>query len=420
MRAPLLWILVAAVALRLLFAFGVVRGLQGVRPETEITDGYEQIAVHLFHGQGYRQQVDHPPTVQRPPGYPVFLWAIFRAAGVNYALVQVLQAFLGAVGCWVLYRFGSWVLDRRLGLAAALLYAIYPVAIQYSARLYAENLYFPLFLASAWILCRAVAGASAAKGALAGILFGLGLLTRGTLLAFPPFLLAGLPLISRARTPLRRVLRWMLPAAFCVVLAIAPWAARNYRLTGAVIPVSAWGWAPFYHGIQCSKAMLTWGDLESIDRAADRRRHEIVVERLYGGDRAKAWASAGEYVRHEMVARDLVLEEIRRDPLGFFGRGLAGTVFTWFQTLEPRKRVVSLLVHLPLMVLFVLGVRWMAQRQPAAFARAWPALLLVLFVDLFQGFVFPFARYMAPATALSFLWSGFALDSVLRRVRSCA
>jgi len=415
LRRPLLAVLLLALLLRLIFSIGVMRSVLHILPENEITDGYNQIAENLHSGHGYREFVNHPPTLQRPPGYPVFLFLLFHGFGVHYLWVQVVQAALGILGCWLLYLLGRWVLSERLGIAAALLYAIYPNSIEYAARLYAENLYFPLFLVFAYFLCRASIRASIGEGLLAGAFWGLGLLTRGTLAALPAALPVGLILSAAHRRTAGRWLRWTIPAALAAILVLAPWTARNARLTGRFVPVSAWGWAPFYHGIQCSKRMLCWDDLRRVDKETEMKRYQIVVDRLYGGDRTKAYASALEYVRHEDVARDLVLAEIRHDPLGFAARAALGIPFAWFQTLGPRLRILSLVLHLPLMILFVMGVRRMARFHPEAFTRALPALVLILFVNLFQAVVFPHVRYMSPAIALSFLFAGLPLVDFAER-----
>jgi 4-amino-4-deoxy-L-arabinose transferase-like glycosyltransferase len=294
MRRPIIGILLAAVLLRLAFAFGISR---------------------------------------------------FRVAGLNCAAVQVAQALLGAFAAWILYRFGRWVLCERLGLWAAGLYAVCFASIEHSAKLYAEDLYFPVFLALAWVLSVAVARGSARFGGLAGIILGLSLLTRGTLALFPPFLAAALPVLRRVRPGWRHWPRWMIPATLGTVLALTPWMVRNHRLTGALVPMSSRDWAPFDHGIQSSPAML------------------------HGGD--------------------------------FRGTG-------------------NFLLHLPLLFLFVLGSFLLARREPAAFARAWPAFLLVVFVGLFQALVFPLARNLPPAVALSLLWGGYGLEFLLRRDRACA
>lgn len=417
MRRNLLIILILAVVLRLAFSFVLTRGVLHVSPEDEITDGYHTIAENLVRGDGYRQFLDHPPTLERPPGYPVFLFLIFRSAGVNYVLVQIAQALLGALGCWLLFELGRWVLSPQLGLAAALLYAVYPNSIEYSSRLYSENLHFPLFLAFALLLCRAAWTASWVKGVAVGALWAASTLTRGTLLAFPFALPFWFLLSRRHRSSVSSHLRWALPAFAAAIAVLAPWTIRNYQLSGSIVPVSTWGWAPFYHGIQCSKRMLAWDDLGSIDQKASETRYEIVVDRLYDGDRTKAFASAREYVRHEAVARDLVLAELRGDPLGAIFRAAVGVPFTWFQTFGSKMRILSLAIHLPLMILFVIGAWRMHSVFPQAFARAYPALGLILFVNLFQAVVFPHVRYMSPAIALSFLFAGLPLCEWVDRSR---
>jgi len=415
MSRPLLAILIAAVLLRLFFSFGVNRTFLGITPENEITDGYHEIAENLYAGHGYRQFLSHPPTVQRPPGYVFFLRSLFEVAGTNYALVQIVQALLGALGCWLLFLLGRWVLSERLGLVAAALYAIYPNSIQYSARLYSENLYFPLFLALAYFLCRAAIEGSRLRGFLAGLFWGLSILTRGTLVALPLAIPFGIALSRRHRSPIRRWTAWMIPALAGALLVVTPWTMRNYDLTGSFVPVSSWGWAPFYHGVQCSKAMLKWADLRKIDIDACAERERIIFEKLYDGDRTKAFTSASEFVRHEKAAKELVLDELKADPLGAMGRSLVGLVFTWFQTLGQKMRVLSLAVHLPLLILFLLGVRRMSKEHPEAFSRAWPALGMILFVNLFQAVIFPHIRYMSPAIALSFVFSALPLIELRRR-----
>lgn len=413
----LLAILVLAVVLRLLFSLVFTRGVLHVSPVDEVTDGYHTIAENLLHGHGYRQYLEHPPTLERPPGYPTFLFLIFRSVGVNYVVVQIVQALLGALGCWLLFELGRWVLKPQLGLAAALLYAIYPNSIQYSASLFSENLYFPVFLAFALLLCRAVWNASWIQGIAAGAMWAASILTRGTLLAFPFAFPFALLLMPRHRARVSRHFRWAAPAAIAALVLMAPWTIRNYQLSGSFVPVSTWGWAPFYHGIQSSKEMLAWTDLFSVDRGASATRYQIVVDRLYGGDRTKAFASAREYVRHEAVARDLVMEELRADPWGAVLRSVVGVPFAWFQTLGAKMRIVSLAIHLPLMALFVIGAVKMRRRYADAFARAYPALVLILFVNLFQAVIYPHVRYMSPAVSLSFLFAGLPLSEAIVSLR---
>ncbi len=326
---------------------------------------------------------------------------------MNYAIVQVVHALLGALCAYLLYRLGQWALGTRAGLLAALLFAAYPSAIQYSANICSENLFFPLVAALAYFLCRAIHDRSPAYAAAAGLAWGLANLTRGTLLPFPLLLVPGLLVLKETRVAWRRWvprLGVMLVVAACVM---APWIIRNYRLTETFVPVSTWSWAPFYHGQQCAKRMLTEEDLVRVDKEASRRRHQIVVERLYGGDRSLAYESPRDFVRHEHVARDLVLSGIREDPWGTLGRTMIGVPLSWYQTLRAEKRIYSAIIHLPVLLLTVLGAirLWRGFRE--RFARIYPAILLILFFNALTALVFPYIRYMAPAVAVAFVLAAY-------------
>jgi 4-amino-4-deoxy-L-arabinose transferase-like glycosyltransferase len=404
-------IMLVAVVLRLAYSLGVARGLLEIRPELESTDAYNRLAVNLLHGQGYRFDQHGPLATERAPAYPLFLLGVFYVAGVNYIAVQIAQALLGMLSCWLLFLLGRWVLSAELGLAAAALFAVYPNAVLYAARLYAENVYFPLFLAFAYFLCRASYEGSLGRGLAAGIAWGAGLLTRGTLLPLPFLLPFGLMLSRTHRSPRSRWLRWGSAAALAGVLMVAPWAARNFAVTGAFVPVSTWGWAPMYHGTQVAKRMTEWVDLEGVDTAATRH-----VGNEYAARRPNASAVAGRdaagvhpAVRYDNFAREMVLEDWSSDPPGLLKRSVLGLGFCWFFTFGANLRLVSLIVHLPLLSGFVFGVVLMARRHSEGFVRAWPALGLIVFVNGFYAIAYPHVRYMSPAICLSFLFSALPL-----------
>ena len=409
-------ILILAVVARLAYSLGVCRAILHIDPTQEPLDGYHLIAEHLYKGAGYRILDTDPPTVSRPPAYPLFLLGIFSVVGINYVWVQIAQAILGAVSCWFLFLLGRWILSTELGLVAAALYAVYPNSILYSARLYAENLYFPLFLAFALVLCRASLDGSLRRGLLAGALWGASLLTRGTLLALPLLLPLGVALSRAHRTPTSRWLRWSVPALLAGMLVIAPWTIRNYTLTGAIVPVSSWAWVGMYNGTQVAKQMHRWNDdLSEVDNAAARRIREEAALRFNTSGRVIV--TSRDEVTYDRIGRDLTLEEWRADPLAVVGRTAAGFAFTWFFAFDARMRHVSLLIHLPIFLLFVSGAILMARRHPAAFERAWPALGLVLFTNAFYALAYPHIRYMAGAVGLSFIFAAMPLLTIADGLR---
>jgi len=412
------WVLAAtlllAVIARLGFSLGISRGLLHIQPELESTDGYHLIAQNLFEGHGYRVSPDGNLVTQRAPAYPAFLLAMFSIAGVNYVWVQVAQAVLGALSCWLLFLLGRWVLCTELGLTAAALYAIYPNSIEYSARLYAENVYFPIFLAFAYLLCRASFEGSTRRGLAAGAAWSASLLTRGTLLPLPLVLPIGIALSRTHRSPTSKWLRWGVPAVLAGAFAVAPWVVRNYGLTSAFVPVSSWGWTPVYQGTQVAKRMGEWVDLMSVDIAAKEHVQNVFNEQLQDGNKSES--AGARAVRNDQLAKKMTLADWSSDPMGFVKRAAAGLGFAWFLTFGAKLRVLSLAIHLPLFVLFVLGAVRMARKYREAFIRAWPALGLICFVNVFQAVAYPQVRYMTPAITLSFLFSALPLIGLRRRL----
>jgi 4-amino-4-deoxy-L-arabinose transferase-like glycosyltransferase len=63
------------------------------------------------------------------PLYPYVLATIYAAVGRDLAAVRIVQAVLGAASCILLGAAGTRFFDRRVGLAAALLLAVWPSAV---------------------------------------------------------------------------------------------------------------------------------------------------------------------------------------------------------------------------------------------------------------------------------------------------
>lgn len=409
----LLAIILLAIAVRLLYSFGIERTVLGLLPEEGATDNYHRIARMLLEGQGYRFWESADLTMERAPLYPLFLLGIFKLFGVNYVAVQVAQAFLAGLSCLYLFLLGRWVISAKVGLVAALMFALYPNAIEYSARLYGENVYFPAFLAFAYYVCRASIEGSVRFGIAAGIAWGLALLTRGTLLVFPLALPFGLLLSRQHRRSIRQVASWLLPMVLVGCLVISPWMVRNYQLSGEVVPVSTWTWSPLYQGTQVSKQITEWRELKSVDTDAHRGLRVLYAQALEDG----TWEGASVHteVDYDRFARARTIEDWRADPLSFVARSVQGVAFTWFFTYGSNLRILSLLIHLPLVLGLVGGAIWLAKRNPEAFVGAWPALALIVFLNLLQAVAYPHVRFMAPGTALSFLFTGALIVGLLER-----
>jgi 4-amino-4-deoxy-L-arabinose transferase-like glycosyltransferase len=119
-----------------------------------------------------------------------------------------------------------------VGLGAGLICAIYPPFILYAVPYLSEALYLPLLAFYISYLIRSTREPTVNDVALAGVAFGLSMLTKETLIAFPLVL----PLLLMwARLGLREILRYLLVFTAVVVLVLSPWLARNYHVFGDIL-----------------------------------------------------------------------------------------------------------------------------------------------------------------------------------------
>ncbi|MEI6633857.1 MAG: glycosyltransferase family 39 protein [Chlamydiota bacterium] len=175
----------------------------------------------------------------RPPLYPLFLAAAYRAAGDARAPVACAQALMGAAVSLFAFGIARRLSGPRAGTVAGLLVACYPGLIVYTGLIMSENLFIFLFTGALWLLARDRApdpGTCAAAGAL----LGLACLTRSVLAGFIPLAAIWLRLRGERRG-----------GALCLVSAfilLAPWTVRNCLYYRQFVPLDTYGGYNFLIG----------------------------------------------------------------------------------------------------------------------------------------------------------------------------
>jgi len=191
----------------------------------------------------------------RPPGYSWFLALSLRLAGlvadpafVGLHSLQVAawaQCLVLAAGAGVFFLWTAPFLGRTIAFFAALAFGANPYVLALVGLVHYEILHLVLLVCSCYTLDRLLdAREESPTGMLAaGFLWGVTTLVRPLTLALPPFLFAALALRGRRLGMVSR--QW---AALCLGmgLAILPWTARNYAVSGAFIPVNAQTWAAIW------------------------------------------------------------------------------------------------------------------------------------------------------------------------------
>jgi hypothetical protein len=182
---------------------------------------YQQFAIDILGGGAWM------PSTIWPPLQPLFLAAIYAAAGVHVVAVQIVQTLL-FVGCaWLVRDIARRVAGGvRAANTAAVLFALNPANAAYAQWLWPEVTHLFLVLLAFRLLLSQAAGRIAAGAA--GACVGAALLAKSLLTGFwPAFLIA---FADRARPRFRIV-----AAAFFLAglaLATAPALLHGWRASG--------------------------------------------------------------------------------------------------------------------------------------------------------------------------------------------
>lgn len=325
-----------------------------------------------------------------PPLYPYFIAAAYALAhtleAVKWAQVVVGALLVPAVG-----RIGGLAFGRRAGLLAAGIAAFYPDLIWYAAHFWSETVFLVLLWWAMERLVAADADGSARTAAAAGLLWGLAILTRETILYLTP--LAAAWLFWRAPRPAGGTRA----AAFalCAVLAVAPWTIRNWIVFRAFVPVATSGGLALFQG----NAPLTRQEVYDRYEAVHGRIEQYRFARAEGWkairDRQPAWAL--EKLRDQMPnfweADSLALIHIKRGAYGAVPPAAAVAA-----------AVVVLAPYLALLAGFVAGVALL----PLDRTRGLLLAFLVCYNALHVA-THGFARYRLPVMPVVFVFAAAGL-----------
>jgi 4-amino-4-deoxy-L-arabinose transferase-like glycosyltransferase len=318
--------------------------------------GYRMLARGLIESgtfTRYPEAASFVPEAIRTPGYPVFVALIYAVVGDSQLAVTIVQAFVFAALCLVVYAAMRHIASPGVSLAAAAATALYPT-FPYFGALVLTELWTAFVLTCGMFCClRAVKTESPGWFAAAGLLIALAALTRPGFFLLPLFLALPAAVHVWQTAPRQRVLAgW---AVFMAVFAMlmAPWFAYNYRHFGR-ITLSAAGslgrpvWEASWQGRWAGRTQA------ELTRIADRSQSddELVknVEQFASQQQLPS-APMLEYTRQwrtirviwttptdpeERVRARIIgdeeylrvgLENIRQDPVGYVRRRLTRALF---------------------------------------------------------------------------------------------
>jgi len=234
-----------AILFRLFVVFTV-----GETPVLIDMEEYHELAVSVLEGRGYAS--DHGPTAFRPPLYPLFISGIYAVTGSpNIHAVRIVQAILGGVEVWLLWRVASLWFGSAVAVGASWILALYPTRLIYATFIHRETLLGVLWLWQVYAFYllthsrpRFTMYLSTALAVSLGILCNAVLLATTAVLSI--FLLIG-SLPRGGDTYLRRF--GMLSIVWLgAIIFILPWSIRNHRALGEWVWVNTKGGRALWEG----------------------------------------------------------------------------------------------------------------------------------------------------------------------------
>ena len=233
-------------AAQLLFQFALIPRLRSAGfAYLEDRDQYVDIARNVVGGKGYSLDPGPHPTLRRMPAYPLFLAGLLALTGGNETAAAFLQTLLAPLAAWLCF-----LALRRTGplpaAAAGLAVGLHPLTLIYSGRFFSECLSVTATATTLFFAARFLESGRYAHYAAVCASLALAYLTRTSAVLWA---LPTLALLAFSPPLRRRPLRWISGVLLAAAL-VAPWAARNARVSGTPALGTTWNGRSLLHGVR--------------------------------------------------------------------------------------------------------------------------------------------------------------------------
>ncbi|MCB1112400.1 MAG: glycosyltransferase family 39 protein [Chlamydiales bacterium] len=391
MKGQYLLCFTAAFVVACLWAFAIFPFVAGVQD----SDHWGALGRGLYQFGTLSYYPDPQPTIQRGPGYPLFIaFTLLISGGWWPYAVQlgqcVLLALASATTCWI----GTKLFNRGVGATAGLIVAVHPMLFWYVGRIWAESLL--IFLTTAFVasLIAYDRRPSWYLASISGLILGACVLTKATFLPF-------IALVPLYFWWMKQPRCWMIClVALCVV---TPWGYRNWQLTRSIVPVHALAGYNMQRGDdftdEINAAPFSYGRLWEISneknkffRDPDAMKFDKRWEYELWFDQTTTRLSVHRYLHHPFF----LLKKMTVNALAF-----------WFLGDTPLKTCAFIVMQGLLLFFFVRNVGGVLREH------SWRSIygLLLMFIAVYYFLhlpIFAFARLSAVLipTMLSFAIKG--------------
>lgn len=399
-RKKALLIGAAALALQLVFAFGIARYFRELNDKQIGDQGYD-IAVNLVDGKGYvHNWFGLEYVAWRPPVFPLLMAGLISVFGKGWGAIKAVLALCGAGTSVMTAYLGRRMFNARVGLLAALVTALNPSLI-FSSGWPEPSCLIALLLVTGCVAMFRARDGDLKDAAAAGGLMGFTVLAKTFYLTWPVYATIWLLL---QRDALGRKLQ-KAAVIWAVTLAVAsPWMVRNYMVFHtpriATTDTSLVFWAAN------AKSWLDTPVLEQ--KLPPKEFHE----------RFEEFGHLSEIERDKWFLND-AMKTVRENKGAYVSRVFERIWLIWkpfpyvpkWGALPAAKFAFMLVTFGPILGFFLASV-WLLRRQWRKFALSY---LLILGVTGSLALVHGVSRYRVPLEPLLIVQGAYAMALVWER-----
>ncbi|MDD4953553.1 MAG: glycosyltransferase family 39 protein [Candidatus Omnitrophica bacterium] len=340
----------------LIFTLSLALGVSYVlfSPQSKLSPDaqeYDTLGWSLSRSDGYQIEPGEP-DLTREPLYPFFLSIFYSLFGHNYFIVRVAQAAINALTCVLILLIGRRVFGHKAGLISALIASAYPAFIAYTGYILTENIFTFLLILAVFLLILGLERDKLKLFVGSGLAMGLAMLCKAVLLFFPLFI--SLLFILRYRKNKKIILHIlaMFIAAYAVVL---PWTMRNYKVSGALVPVRTGSGFNLWLG-----SYLPWG---GENKAGGQNGYPEIRMKFIGAEPLKSLVWGLSPIAADKVLLTESMKNIKQDPLGYIKLCAGRTIKLWIhpigEELIKNKSVLLarmlVIFHYAVLLFFIIG-----------------------------------------------------------------
>jgi hypothetical protein len=399
----------------------------GLRPIDSAGEHYRMVP-GLLAGQGLAWEYQSGITfvMAKEPGYTFMLAMLDKIFGaLDVRLVQLVQIVLNTFICWMVWTIGYLSTQKRtVATLAAFIYACYPTALLYSARIWNDIPSSFWVLLSVFFFLLTLRDRSILKGALTGWSLAIAVLFRtasfGLFFLFLAFLFftERVPLQNDqgiASIPSAQKAKIALTMAILFFLVLSPWAARNWVISGRpVMLVTVQSWATWIDGGEVARL---WNRKDNMWPKDTEVKKFDLVRSIYN-EEIKGDASLSgielELRVHDRL-RSFVIEDILKDPTGYMQRVGKSALLFWYLGSHRFFSYGMLLVTIILIPLAVIGAILSLARR-----RIYLVLLAstMTYIWLIYAMVISYCRYSLVAVPFAIILAAYAYEFLYKRMQA--